>query len=238
MVVPSPCPILADLSLPSCYDSLVLYFLSWMYYHHCLLWLSCPSCPVPAPVLAIVDQLSCHSYLVHRSPDVPVLLLLSSPGLSSLFCPGWPVRLTCLEWPVPAALSYWSYPRWHMLTVLQWLSHPHCPVSSCPVLAVMFWPPCPLFPFLDVLSQLSSLAILSCPACPVLPVLSCLSYPSCPAPSLFSAAHLSSQSVPCCHVLASCPLYPIPADLSRLTFQADLSRLTWLTNNPNNNKGI
>jgi hypothetical protein len=66
---------------------------------------------------------------------------------------------------------------------------------------------------------------MSCPVppvqshCPVSPLLSHLS---------FCIAHLSPQSGPCCHVLASCPISPALADLPRLTCQADLSRLTCL----------
>ncbi len=88
------------------------------------------------------------------------------------------------------------------------------PCPNFPVLAVMFWPSCPLFPFPTVLSCLSSRAVLSCP--------------NRPAPSLFFSAYLfpsrlSLQSGPCWQVLAARTLYPFLADLSRLACQADLS---------------
>ncbi len=70
------------------------------------------------------------------------------------------------------------------------------------------------------------LSVLSHPSC--LPILSCLSCPSCSASLLLSTAHVSPLSGPCCRVLASCPLCPVLSDMSWLTCQANLSRLTCL----------
>ncbi len=87
------------------------------------------------------------------------------------------------------------------------MPYPDCPVTVVPSLL-----PCPIC------------AILS--ACSVPHVLSHMSSPSCPAPSLFSPAHLSPQFGPCCHVLASCRLCPVQADLSGWPVETDLSGLS------------
>ncbi len=55
--------------------------------------------------------------------------------------------------------------------------------------------------------------------------LSHLSCPTCLVPSLLSPFHQVPQSGPNCHVLSFRPLYPVLADWSRQTCQADLSRL-------------
>ncbi len=124
-VVLFPCPILAVLCLLSCYDSIVLYFLSWIY---CLTVFS--RCPVPA-VLPWLLRPSCT--------DAAVLVLLSCPDLSFLFFPG-----SGLDWPIPAVLSQWSCPSCHTRTVLPWFSHPCCPVLSA--LSYLFCLPCPIPP--------------------------------------------------------------------------------------------
>ncbi len=99
---------------------------------------------------------------------------------------------------------------------------------SSPVLAILFWQACPLFPVLDVLSWLSSLAVLSqlsCPGCSVLAIASQPSCPSCSAP-----AALPQQSCPLlswrCYPGLACPLCSAQAHLSRISCKADLSTLT------------
>jgi hypothetical protein len=84
---------------------------------------------------------------------------------------------------------------------------------------------CPGCTVLTVFSGCPGL-VLSHPSCPIF--LSYLSSTSCPAPSLLSPAHLSSQFGPCCPVLASRPLCPVLPDPSKLSCYANLSKLTCL----------
>ncbi len=154
-----------------------------------LAFLSCPSCPVPAGLFSNLD----HSY---PCPVVPpschVLVGTLCPvqaHLLSLTCQVNLSRLTCLSCLVPV-----SCPNSTVTVIPSWFS-----CLSCPILSIMFWPSCPLFPILTGLSRLYSTAVLSQPSCPgypalaVVPLLSC---PSCPAPALFLL------SCPCCHFLA------------------------------------
>ncbi len=116
-------------------------------------------------VLAVLSQLSCSSNLVFGSLGGNVLMLLLCPGLSSLFYPGSPVqahpyKFTCPGCPVLVVLSQLLYPDCPSMVVPSQL-----PCPGCFVLAGMFWPSCPLFPFLAVLTRLSPLAALSFSAC-------------------------------------------------------------------------
>jgi hypothetical protein len=123
---------------------------------------SCPNCLSRLPchdclIQAVLCQLSCTAVLSRAL--LMVLSCCCCVVLAYPFCSvqshlsSWPVRLTCLDWPVPAVLSYRScpqcstYPDWPATVVPSPLS-----CLSCPALAVILWPSCHLFPFLAVLS--------------------------------------------------------------------------------------
>ncbi len=154
-----PCGTVPDvLSLLSYFGRSVLCFPSWPHHPDCLLQLVCPSCPAlallswhssfgcPAPVF--LPRLTCPScpapallFPVHLSrkscPCCHVLTILSS-----LSCPGWPVRPNNPNRPVWAVLSYCYTP------VVK--SQVSCCVFRCPG-------PAP------ILNRLSCL--MSCPGC-------------------------------------------------------------------------
>ncbi len=208
--------------------------LSWPYYPSCLLWLFCPSSPVPAflswlsrpgcLVLAALSQLSYNScpvlFVLSRRPVPAVLFQLSCSSssaqaylstalLTPLLFPGSPVlsvlsRFNHQGCPVRVALSHTTYANWPAMVVL----------SPCPVLAV-----------LSLLSYLAVLSSVSYPGLTILMVFSSgccvLSHLSCPPVlsqlSCSIAVHMFPQSRPWCHVLTSHPLCPVLANLSRLT---------------------
>ncbi len=192
-------------------------FLPLLFCPHCadqafLSRLSCPLLSYPGcHILALLCQLPCAvvlpSYLVPLSCPATlyaaftlwaVLSLLSCPGLSSLSCPGSPVKTNLSGRPVP----------------------------SCLVLAVTFWLSYPLFPILAVLSWLFSLTVLSrfsCPGCPTPALLSSatLCQHSCPElilyfPCCHDQAVLSGPSCSSCSVQTNLSGRPIQTDLSRL----------------------
>ncbi len=138
-----------------------------MYCPDCLIWLSCPVCPV----LAIMSRLS------YRSWPVPAILSQQS-------CPG-------LSWRRSPSVALMS---WLVLSFLPRLTCPSCLVfyPGCTILSVFLTFlsqfSCPGFPVLAVLSRLS------CPGCPVQGVLYQLSCPSFSARTPLSTALLMSLS--------------------------------------------
>jgi hypothetical protein len=158
-------------------------------------------------------------------PGSPVTYVLFFQAyLSRMNCQAYLSRLSC-----PSCPSEWSYPSFlSQITFLAALSERPCPgilsqlschdPSTCPVLAVLFWQSCPLFPVLYVLFQLSSLAFLS--------QLSCAGYcvpaapPSCPVPAILSTALLTLLSCPGLSSLF-CPSSPVQTDRSRLSCLSD-----------------
>ncbi len=183
--------VLTGLSWPGC---LVLAVLSKLSYTSCPAWLFCPSYPIPT-VLSLLPSPSCP--FLAAQPRHPLssdlwchchALAVLSSVLSRLTNPGWPLRLTyeaslsrqtCPGCPVWVVLSQKSFDNWTITLVL----------FPCPVLAVLLWQYCYLFPVLDVMSWLSYLAVLSRLSCPGYHVR--LSYPCWPVPAI-----LSQQSCP------------------------------------------
>ncbi len=112
-----------------------------------MFWPSCPLCPVQTglsgrSVLAVLSRLTCQTYVPLIIPGRPVL--------------SWVISLmsfTCLF--VKAVLSSVSCPDCHILpgisgvVLFQFccpntLFFPQLSRSYCPLLAVMFWLPCPI----------------------------------------------------------------------------------------------
>ncbi len=178
--------------------------MSWLPCYGCLSQLSCPSCHV----LAILFTRSCPSWLVQTD-------LSGRPVQSDMS------RLYFPSCSVPDVLS--------RLAVLPWLSCLGCPVPAVPF--CNFWPSCRPFPVMAVLPRLSwpdCPLQLSCPGCPFRPILSrvsCLiTLFSAQLSWVFVVSWLSYRAIRL--VLAVLFRRPCPFCSARLTFQADLSRLT------------
>ncbi len=230
-------PITAVLFRLSCPGRPVLYVLSRLSCRGWILETDLSS----QPFWADLSRLSCPSGHVSD-----VLSRLSCQGCPSRLydpnCPcshGRPVLPSC---PVRAELSWrlvqtdlprlsppivtqvvmpqMFYPNCTVMAILSWLYYHGCTVRlscpRCPVLAVIFWPSCPLYPDLPVLSQLSSpalLARLSCFRCPVPAVLSQLSSPNCHFPAVRTQHSGPQLFCPRCPVffimfILSCPIWP------------------------------
>ncbi len=106
----------------------------------------------------------------------------------------WPVRPTCPDWIFLAVLS----------RTLVRLSFHSCPATDvyrprCPVLDIMFWPSCPLFPALAVLCRLFSLAILWSTDLPICHFPAVLSQPSCASTLVPSSPVATVLSLLSCH---------------------------------------
>jgi hypothetical protein len=112
--------------------------------------------------------------------------------------------------PVPDVLSQLACQGCHATVPPSWLSFP-----SCPVLALIFWHSCLLFP--------SCLYCPNCPfrlSCPVPPVRPSTLVPSSPVPAVLSLAAISWPSYRnVISVLSTliCPGLTCKADLSRQT---------------------
>ncbi len=135
----------------------------------------------------------CWHVLTYLSPCLHVPIYLSS-----LSCPGWPVRPTCPQWAGAAILSLRS-------CVLPRLSF-----SGCPVLKVLSFV---VFPISTIQT------VLSC--CPVPAVLSQRSFFGCPVPAVLSRLTCLSCPVPAALYwlpLLTCTICPITAILTSMHF--------------------
>jgi hypothetical protein len=165
--------------------------------------LACPNCPTRLPCSAILLS-SCpgHIFLIFDGCPLPAVLTI----LSSLSCPGWPVKADLSGRPVQTDLSRLPSPSCLVPDVLFVLLTFRCPVLS---LLVIFWPSCP------GCCQFR----LSCPVCPAPTVLPWLSLSRLNVPDV-----LSHLSCPCCHVMfyvlctrlycRGCPATVVPSRLS------------------------
>jgi hypothetical protein len=207
LLTPSPVVSVMSWSVPFCS---VQAHLSMLTCQADLSRLTCPCCPVQV-VLSQMSYSNCPTMVIPSCFVLPSCPALAVQPLLS--CSGHPV-LCFLSWP-------------HSRDYLLWMSSPGCPsfpvlhsCTSCPVHAVMFWPPCHLFP-----SCLSHPDYFS--GSPVQIFLSCPSVWSLPPPlSLLSCLFCHVVAVPSYLLSPGCPflgvLYQLSCSMPVLASQSHL----------------